>query len=398
MASIAASTKKLRLATAGRLLQAAGFAMYGLGAAVAIGIASGWYKVGSVNPSDALPVGAALLMGFIAAATLLALAPGTMLHGKRLVAECRKAEASEWMERSDVPIVLYLRSFAADAVPEMPAAYTIAGVGLPPLSTEEEHLARAVGGVGGFLAIDRPDEDLPHPGALRVTPGPSWKATATRLMRRAELVIIRVGNGPCLWWEVAKALRTVPRERLVFLVPGDDAVWRQFRRRLERSARIAIPDHTADGDAAESIAALLRFERDGTPRIGALPDAGFRATRFQPLRPRLRMGFRPVFEQLGLPWTPPPVPLQAVVPVLVLLYWGALCGFWFFEFDPLDTLRVWNNGSVLDWMFSVFCALLGAGMAVSALALRVRLRVLLGALFQFSRLARDAIPDGRPAA
>jgi hypothetical protein len=385
MADIPTPLEQLRLAIAGRLLQAAGFAMYVLGAAVAIGIASGWHKIGSVDPDDALPLGAALLAGFIAAWMILSLAPLAMLRGKRRVAGARALRAWDRIERSDVPLVLYLRSFSADDETDTPVAYTIAGVGLPRLSTEEEHLAGAVRHAGCFFALGRPGEHLPMPGALRGRAERDWEAAVTRLMGRAALVIIRVGHGRSLWWEVEEALRTVSPERLVFLLPGDDTLWRELRGRLQAAVQAAIPEHTANDDAPESISAILRFERDGTPRMDPLPDAGFRATRFQPLRPMLRMGLRPVFEQLRLPWTPPPVPLQAVVPVLVLLYWGGLCGYWFVVMEPWVTLRVWNNASALEWMISLFCALLGAGMVVAALALRVRLRVLHGAVFQFSR-------------
>jgi hypothetical protein len=378
--------RKVRLAITGRIMQAAGLAMYVLGATAAIGIVAAGHKVSRIRPvGDAVAMAVAVLIAFLLALLLLALAPPTVMFGKRLLAEYRRLTAIEWLEQSDVPIVLYLRPFLVDDPADTPVAYTIKGVGLPRLSTEEEHLARALRHAGHFLAIGRPNENLPPAGALRVPGGPSWKATADSLMRRAEMVIIRVGCTRFLWWEVVKALRTVPRERLVFLVPADDALWQAFRSRMQRSARVTVPEYTVSGSSAVagSISAILYFERNGTPHINPLPDAGLRASGFQPLRPILRMAFQPVFAQLRLRWTPPPVPLQAIIPVLFLIYGEGLFGFWFLEFEPWHTLRVWEYRTAFDWIGFAFCALLGVGMLWIGLLLWVRLLLLHAATFRF---------------
>jgi hypothetical protein len=102
------------------------------------------------------------------------------------------------------------------------------------------------------------------------------------------------------------------------------------------------------------------------------------------------MAFRPILEQLGLPWTPPPVPLQAVVPVVFLLYWTILCGVSFIALEPLHTLQLWRSEGLLGLVISFFCALLGAWTVLGLLSLRVRLKILHGAIVQFSRPAPTA--------
>jgi hypothetical protein len=377
--------KGFSLATAGRLVQGVGYASYGIAAVAAIGIASGGSKVARVRPAtEAVMIAILLAMALFCAVMLLRLAPRMVVLGKRMVARSRALGAWERVERAEEPLVLYLRPFTADDETSTPVAYTLAGIGLPRLSTEEEHLARAVGEVGCFIGLSRPNQLLPYPGALRLGSRSHWRLNVTTLMRRARLVLVRIGDSRGVWWEVSRALRTVPPERLVFLLSGDAALLAAFRQRLEKTG-IVVPEYETGDTADGRISSILLFASDGTPRWSPLPDARFRASRFQPLRPRLRLAFRPVFEQLNVAWTPPPVPLQAVVPALFLAYFGALCGYWFIVLDPWRSLRLWENQNPIEWIVSGFSLLLALGVLMSAAGLSVRIRALHGAITQFRK-------------
>jgi hypothetical protein len=84
-----------------------------------------------------------------------------------------------------------------------------------------DHGGRTVGGriFGDLIAIGRPGEPLPLPGAVRMDATESnWKELVLERMRSAPLVVIRAGAGQGLAWEVAEAFSTLRPEQLVILI------------------------------------------------------------------------------------------------------------------------------------------------------------------------------------
>ena len=85
--------------------------------------------------------------------------------------------------------------------------------------TEEEHLGKVLSQIGPFVAVGRPGEAVPAVGAARVYLGDAeWQSTVEDLLRTARLVLIRTGRTTGLEWELARAVRLVPPERLVLVV------------------------------------------------------------------------------------------------------------------------------------------------------------------------------------
>src|SRR5262249_56929746 len=86
---------------------------------------------------------------------------------------------------------------------------------LPRGRREEEQLAHAVSPIGRLLAVGKPGEALPAPGAHRTCVGDAeWKSKVASLMQEAQLVIDRVETGgEGRWWEMVRALQTGPRGR-----------------------------------------------------------------------------------------------------------------------------------------------------------------------------------------
>ncbi|WP_051829896.1 MULTISPECIES: hypothetical protein [Streptomyces] len=112
--------------------------------------------------------------------------------------------------------VLYLRSFGDDET-----AAEVDDGGEVNLHTREEQLAAALGAVGPVIAVGRPGEPLPQLGASRFyLPPDDWKPTVLRLMEMSQLIVLRLGQGDGLWWEIEQARTTQPAAKLILLAPG----------------------------------------------------------------------------------------------------------------------------------------------------------------------------------
>ncbi|MGW1836058.1 transferase [Streptomyces sp. NPDC002067] len=113
--------------------------------------------------------------------------------------------------------VLYLRSFADDA-----AAAEVDDGPYVKLHSREEQLAGALGAVGPVITVGRPGEPLPRLGAARFyLPLDDWQPAILELMELSRLIVLRLGAGDGLWWEVEQARRTQPARKLVLLASGD---------------------------------------------------------------------------------------------------------------------------------------------------------------------------------
>lgn len=134
--------------------------------------------------------------------------------------------------------VLYLRSFTDDE--------TTAQVddGMPVnLHSREEQLAAALGAVGPVIAVGMPEEPLPRLGAARFyLPRDDWQPVVLRLMELSRLIVLRLGLGDGLWWEVEQACATQPAHKLVLMVPGGlPGVAERLDEHLPKPARLDKP-------------------------------------------------------------------------------------------------------------------------------------------------------------
>jgi hypothetical protein len=239
--------------------------------------------------------------GFLLAVVLIALGmvgSWLLIRGKRHLAPT----AEEVMTADPRPPVIYLRVFRDDST----GAVGHGAYFLPSLS-EEEQLARVISRIGPFVAIGRPGDDLPELGAARLyVSDAEWQEQVTELMQKANLVVLRAGDSDGFWWEVERAAKLLRPEQVVFLVPHDPKAYETFRQRAQRHLRKPLPDHPGQGRAG-SLRGLIYFERAWLPRFVPFTGALLRTTMRSPLVGRLTYAFRPVFEQLGVPWRPPPL-------------------------------------------------------------------------------------------
>ncbi|NKE57012.1 transferase [Lentzea sp. PSKA42] len=230
----------------------------GIGYTLLVG---GFFAVVAATRANELPWAA---RGFLLAGGVVALpAAYFVLRYSRPRAARGAAQAlrADWRKP-----VLYLRGFGDDpdaaVVDELPGALS---AGLLSIHSREEHLIGALGAFGPVVAVGRPGEQLPHLGAARFyLPGDDWQSGVLRLMELSQLIVLRLGDGEGVWWEVDQARATQPPRKLVLLIPGDRP---DLAERLD--AHLPIP---ARLDKAGTLpgrwtSAVVVFDTDWTPRV-----------------------------------------------------------------------------------------------------------------------------------
>ncbi|RKT88213.1 TIGR04222 domain-containing protein [Saccharopolyspora antimicrobica] len=201
--------------------------------------------------------------------------------GARLAMQGKKhfaADGREVLHTSYAPPVLYLRSFAHDALLERRAPYRSLMTALGSGGSYLEELATAVRRFGTFVAIGNPGNPLPVLGPAHIyvppepDPGPDlhrWQAEVLSLMHGASLVLISAGHSEGLRWEFAQAASLMPPERLVVLVPLNREEYARFRERTHMYFRAGLPADPRKRSVRnkEQIHGLIYFDRDWTPHF-----------------------------------------------------------------------------------------------------------------------------------
>jgi hypothetical protein len=161
--------------------------------------------------------------------------------------------------------VLYLRSFADDVtaanVDAIPGGIQNA---LVSIHTREEQLAGSLNAIGPVVAVGKPKEPLPHLGAARFyLPYDDWRPAVLRLMELSQLIVVRLGPGEGLWWEVEQARTTQPADKLVLLVPGHrEGLAERLDEFLPTPSKL---DKISSGDSWTS--AVVTFDPQWTPQV-----------------------------------------------------------------------------------------------------------------------------------
>jgi hypothetical protein len=234
---------------------------------------------------------------------------GLLLHfrGRQHAARARAADRAGPLYDSK-PDVLYLRSFETD--PSSTMKRLMAG-----LTTEEEQLADVLRPFGDLIAIGRPGEALPMPGANRMYATDSeWQGVVLDRMRSAPLVVIRAGTGPGLLWELGQAFSTVKPGRLLILIFNiSKKEYAAFVSQMRESFGLELPmvgpaglvravvDYR--GNLSKVLPGFMMFEDDWTPKFVPLPQSVVR-TGYNDFKKTFNLALRPVFERHGVAWHP----------------------------------------------------------------------------------------------
>lgn len=131
---------------------------------------------------------------------------------KYLAAPAREALAQDLRR----PVV-WLRSFQIDErdtenIIDRDVPLTFEEVATGPLSR-----------YGPVVAIGRPGEPLPPLGALREYVGDNWQSRVRELLSLAAIIVIVVDDTPGLLWELKTVVDSKLHERLILLMPPDEA-------------------------------------------------------------------------------------------------------------------------------------------------------------------------------
>src|SRR6516164_11841706 len=111
-------------------------------------------------------------------------------------------------------------------------------------TTEEEQLADVLRPFGELVAIGRPGESLPTPGAARIyTTDEEWKDVVKRQMQATRLVVIRAAVGENVLWELTQAVKTVDPQKLLILVMKMKAEeYESFRAKANPILGVSLPE------------------------------------------------------------------------------------------------------------------------------------------------------------
>jgi hypothetical protein len=145
------------------------------------------------------------------------------------------------------------------------------------VDTAEEQLAHYFSKFGPFVAIGRPGEPLPSPGAERIyVRDEEWQQAVLERLDRCQAVVLQPGRSSGIWWEVQQTLaRVEPFRILVCLVNFRDRPedWEEFRLRVEpllggmpTLRPVPLPRSVPFLDEFS----FLYFERDWTVRVQRL--------------------------------------------------------------------------------------------------------------------------------
>lgn len=253
---------------------------------------------------------------------------GLATHGRKHLA----VDGREVLRSGQRPPVLYLRSFAHDALLEGASPFRSLMTALGSRASYIEEIARAVRNFGTLVAIGDPGSRLPGLGPAQIYVGPEpdsarpgqdlqrWQAEVLGLLRGSALVLISAGYSEGLRWEFAQATANVLPERLVVFVPLNRAQYARFRELTEAHFPAGLPadPRTSSAWGKEPVHGLVHFDRDWTPhfvpfRRHALLQLhlGRVAVRlsFRRMRNRLVHALYPVFRSNQVIWSGIEVPV-----------------------------------------------------------------------------------------
>lgn len=291
----------------GQLLRRTGYILVCAGFPIALGLNNLLLVVfSSLNDSDAVLVLLLFMtisLGFFLSASL---GPKILYRGKQYEARV-KAALSEADTRQPV---LYLRPFMLDEGSGWWFWRLIkaGGVGMPAFTSVEEQLADAVAPIGPLVAIGKPDEQLPTPGAVRhYFADDIWQNVVKEWISKARVIILRPGMSEGLWWELKEAVAAMPAESLLLLVlkmkQADYLCFSQiFNYRLD----IRLPNFN-EVSRWRRASGFIEFNAAWQARFLPLKAPILRKEDFAPLKATFNHTLQPMFNRLGVSWCPSPL-------------------------------------------------------------------------------------------
>ncbi|QKV73979.1 transferase [Amycolatopsis sp. Hca4] len=191
-------------------------------------------------------------------------------YGLRYARPRTARSAAAVLRSEDREPVLYLRGFGDDpasaVVDRLPSETWMQS--LLTVHTREEQLIGALRAFGPVIAVGRPGERLPRLGAARFyLPEDDWRAGVLELMTVSQLIVLRLGEGPSVWWEVEQAIAMRQPRKLVILLPGGR--W-DLAARLDK---LLCKPSGSKPEPGKWTASVIVFDDDWTPHVQAVGPA-----------------------------------------------------------------------------------------------------------------------------
>jgi hypothetical protein len=288
----------------GLLLRRTGQILVYAGQLIVLGLMS---LLGVVIPSLEFPGVVSLLLGLVFVLGLFLstfMAYKILYRGKQYEAR-GKAAPSEADTRQPV---LYLRPFMLDEGSGGLIRRMIFGGGMwPVLFSVEEQLADAVASIGPLVAIGKPDEQLPTPGAVRHYFGDTtWQTVVQNWLSKARVIILRPGMSEGLWWELKEAVAAMPAESLLLLVlKMKRADYLCFSQLVNDRLDIRLPDFN-EVSRWRRASGFIEFNAAWQARFLPLKASILRGEPYKPLKAAFNHTLQPMFTRLGVSWRPSP--------------------------------------------------------------------------------------------
>jgi hypothetical protein len=184
------------------------------------------------------------------------------------------------------------------------------------LESEEEQLAEVLLPFGELIAIGRPGESLPTPGAARIyTFDEEWKDVVKRQIQTARLVVIRAAAGENVFWELTQAVGILNPQKLLILLNMKVRDYESFRTRADSVLGVPLPPSTQLVRRGR-VSGFIGFAEGWESQFFALRAPIFRGGSFKRL---CKYALKPVFENSGIDWRAPPMS-EKIVTVLFLSF------------------------------------------------------------------------------
>jgi hypothetical protein len=264
-----------------------------------------------------------LIMPYLTTLALMGPISGLLLwRGRKLAA---RASAQDIITESGRH-VLYLRAFESDS-----SAWGSAFRAFGPVSmfmaafskTEEEQLAEVLRPFGDLIAIGKPGEGLPTPGAARIyTSDDEWQEVVKRRIKEAQFVVIRAAPvpGENVFWELRQVIEILNPQKLLILFRNmDNEDYESFRTRANSVLPIPLPEAKQVRRWYWRVSGFFSFDADWKPDFFTLTGPYFRSNSF---RSRCIFALKPIFEGRGLEWERPRISVRRALMVGIFLLFG----------------------------------------------------------------------------
>ncbi|MGA9822277.1 MAG: hypothetical protein ACLP7A_14230 [Desulfobaccales bacterium] len=255
---------------------------------------------------------------FFLPAIMLVLGVFLLLRARQLEA---KAIAPQVIGGSG-PKVLYLRSFKIDASVLRQVLWSILlfGKALESASgSEEEQLREALQPFGELIAIGKPGEALPTLGAARLYASDAeWQNVVIGLMQTARLVVVRVGSSGGLLWELQETVKVLNPTKLLLWINLKKKDYEAFKMEADQIFSHAVP-HFDEIKRSRLASGFIRFSENWAPGFLPFLQPPFFRSGPKQLQRGLTYTLRPIFEEGGVQWQPPPISKYLISSLLVLL-------------------------------------------------------------------------------